>query len=38
MLLRDRVLGRGEVDGECSGLIVEGVVGHEGRGGIDSWD
>ena len=38
MLLRDVVLGGGEVDCECSGLTVEGVVGREGRGGVDSWD
>ena len=38
MLLTDLVLGAREVDCECSGLAVEGVVGHEGRGGIDSWD
>ena len=38
MLLRDLVLGGREVDCECSGLAVEGVVGREGRGGVDSWD
>ena len=27
-----------EVDYKCSGLAVEGVVGREGRGGVDSWD
>ena len=30
MLLTDLVLGGGEVDCECSGLAVEGVVGREG--------
>ena len=38
MLLRDLVLGGGEVDCECSGLTVEGVVGREGQGGVESWD
>ena len=37
MLLRDLVLRGGEVDCECSGLVVGGV-GCEGRGGVDSWD
>ena len=38
MLLRDLVLGGWEIDCECSGLTVEGVVGREGRGGVDPWD
>ena len=38
MLLRDLVLGGGEVDCECSGLVVEGVVGCGDRGGVDSLD